>query len=298
MSEKKLPHQTSPVYCALIMVTVLGLSLAAAMLLCKVKNAGVQQGRAILADMCKAGLDKFLPPAAGEQWYLLKEDNQIIGWRCCLIRNDGGNLAGLAAEVHAKAGEQAGQWEVWKLDNNASAGDYLAGDLRNSDRIIGSQNTEISLAAGRVQAKQLINGSWMYSHNDRPDSYIPEGMMEIVARQVGKLQTRAVFKTILNPYPPAGSKTSFISVSMEYVGQSEGIDGADVSIEFSIPGMPSEPRIYSFASDGRLVRSKIADVVEEYMDKSKVLAAFPAAQTIVKALGQPITQDDSLDSPE
>ncbi|MBI5724981.1 MAG: hypothetical protein HZA50_13555 [Planctomycetes bacterium] len=299
MADRNIGNQTSPVYCALVMVTVLGLSLAAAWMLCKTTGGRARQARTILADIRKTGLDKLIGPAGREQWFLQKSAGRTVGWKYFSIQSDGQTVTGLTADIQKSPDRQLGQWEAWTLNNGADRGSYLAGKLAGKNKIELAQNTSINLSGARVQIRQLFDSSWKSSGGLAPDTYIPEGLMELVACRVGQLKANAVFKTVINNIVTPDDRLHFVSVLMEYAGQPEGVGGGwEVRLEFTVSDQPSKPRVYSFAPDGRLVKSMIDDIVEEAVDKAKVLAVFPEADDIVNAIGQTSPRKEPPELPQ
>lgn len=271
---------------ALIMLGVLLAGTAVAWLLVRERQAPLDRGAEILARIRQAGLGQFWTSSRA-RWFLLhrRSDGGTVGWRAVLRSrpSDGAGYRGLTVVYLARRGQ--GDWEGWKLNSDASTSVYHAGGVLRRAQWLVSTDTQIRYDGGDVTAVQQIGGRTFRSRADAPHAYLPEGLGGLVRRLVAEQQTRAKFRAVFNQVPPAGDRTRFGTILIEYLGSEKGEAGRrdTVAVEYASV-MGTQRSTYRLDEEGNVVGRTGRELSETAASREDVLKLYPDAPSTLQAV--------------
>ena len=273
-------------------------SLLVAAGLVRSRGGPVREGEAILAEVRQKGLAAYWQPYA-VRWYLIQAGGQVVGWRATVTIDRGGTaFEGIHVYVRDSARSDPGHWEWWRLNADATGGEYRAGKVVRS--LLAWQiptDTTIRLTGGQVFAKQVIQQWVLESQARTAANYLPEGTLELAARLVAERKTRAQFRLIFNEDLPLERTTRFRSIRLEYADPAGSkVPGAQGRVNLEILAGGEQPeRAYFFDSGGGLVREIDGLLLSVLVDQEQVRTRFPDASGLVISVMQKM---DFLFTPE
>jgi len=263
-----------------VLLLVLGVSVAAAWWLVYSRSRPYGRGGEILRQIRRDGLKKYWP-APHQRWYLFTHKGVHAGWRYVARRpNKAGGFDGWTIHYESATGLLA--WEHWQLNADATRGEYVAGTLA-AHRI--EPDTRISLEDGKISAMQTIKEEPYRSSAEAVPEYLPEGTLPLARHLVARGGGEAKFRLIHNRVPPNGGVTRFVTIAVK----DEGKAGAEYpnarrmrSIDSSVFGR----RSYMLVIDahGDVLASHTGDSVLAVATIDEVRKVSAAAPTIVKRL--------------
>ena len=227
---------------ALLMAGVLAATVAAAWVLDAAAGRRRRRGAEIVAHIRSRGLEAFWPESTRIDWYLIRGREAPVGWRASARwRSGSGGFAGVALEVYSAGYGR----EEWALNGDATAGDYAA---VSQSRRHGPSATDIAFADGAVT---VVRVPGRRARSPAPDNYIPEGMVDLVVRQVADRQTDALFKMVFNERENRHKAVDYGAMRIRDVGPSRA-GGRKVGISATRGGGELD-RVYEFDANGRVV---------------------------------------------
>ncbi|HDZ21716.1 hypothetical protein LCGC14_0284770 [marine sediment metagenome] len=278
-----------------VLAALLASSIAIAWAYAEQISAPRRRGAEFVADLHRMGLKQMLPDTSA-RFYLHKRE-AVVGWRAALggYRPDG-TYEGLDIVLRQiSEGNAAGQWERWRLDDSANTGYYVAGGFRFREgqwEVI--PTTWIKLAGPRVLVQQNIKGRAFRSAADVPDSYLPEGTMDLALRAMrGQARSRQ-FNFIDNSIPPTGGKPQFIGLKLRDITEETPLPAGTVAaIESSIAGQPKE--IVFLDEQGLIHTTKRGKLSETRSSPAELYEHFPQLDGQLRQIQQAVQLVAPLD---
>jgi hypothetical protein len=221
---------------------------------------------------------------------------QPIGWKMGLRHAEqDGSYTGLDVVArHGAARFPEILWSVWKLNADATQGDYQAGTLAvklNGWRL--KPDTRIRQADGQLDVSQGAPPLSILTQGPAPDNYIPEGLMPLTYFLTARGKQARGFRMIFNDHlPPRGSNAP--PTVAERVGPLANltqlprrVPGATVGAEIylSAGGEMLRTRTYVFDQTGRtlaLFYEKSTELLAT--DWATVHKSYPNANAHLAAL--------------
>jgi len=253
---------------SLVLLAVLAVSVLAAWVMVRVRQAPIARGQAILRQMRDRTLQEFWGDKPDMTWLLTREPGgQPVGYMArARWRTDEGYEGAVFATVQGHR-----QAERWSIDPSASAGTYV-GDIG----WMAATETFITLSAGRVTVRQ---GRSKPVAKAAPGNYIPEGLMWLVVAEVSKTDKSAVFSMVFNAEAIQLDDVNFTTITMTPLGDGNVRVRADL-----LAGRIDQT--YQVDSQGNVVRveDNADHSVSSVVDVKELAKLFPEATELVPFL--------------
>jgi|GEM_PF-1796279 len=265
---------------SLVMLGVLLLMVSAAWLLVRARSVPPAGAEDVLRALREKGLRHYWPRPR-ERWLLLRKDGAPVGWNAAVVLPAGnGEFRGL--DVTYDASSRAIVWEAWRLNADATAGDYAAGRANGRGRSL-TTDTRIRYAAGRLETVQFIDGQRYASGAEAPGNYLPEGTVPLARRIVADRESSARFQMVIHSAPPQGDRTRLVTLTIAYAGTTprgplEGARQVHVSLGRTDSG------VYLLDEDGDLLGAEDGGLSMTAATAAEVSQQYGNAARLVRAL--------------
>ncbi|MCD4825976.1 MAG: hypothetical protein K8S55_15400 [Phycisphaerae bacterium] len=283
---------------SLILLAILGGSVAIAAWLANHRGEPVRQGIEILDEIRKEGLSSYWPATQEQlQWFLIRKGQVNVGWRVVYRRKLPGETSDFGGGMifYSSDGPKSRHAaSKWRLTNDANKGLYtsMEGLLSRPPHLRAQSFTRIELLGGELKNGKLPDGEIFVtqrmgqhkhdSHAGMPGNYIPEGLTQLVLRQVAQRQTHAKFKIIIDSQPPDQGRIIFFTQEMEYIGPATNHPTA-VIVEtrlFTPSGQAMDVQLYTIEPNGKILKRTHGNIEEVAVSQEEVVKAFPEAEQI------------------
>jgi hypothetical protein len=236
---------------ALIMLGLFLLSVGIAWWICVDRGQYVREGEIIVAKIHNSTLESFWH-GAGQSYYLVREKQQVIGWRADMrIPAKGGGFEGFLMQVIRVGSRPQVHVRRWRLDSAAAEGWFQIAWLEG--------------AAPRVDLDKGYLVEDIPGHQGKaevPANFLPEGTLPLAASLVAQAKTQAFFKSVyVNESGPRDMEQPQVAnvglTNLIYKGQEtvqEGgkpIQASAVEVRLGILGKERTETIY-LAPDGHI----------------------------------------------
>lgn len=251
-------------------------------------SASRRRGAEFVADLHRMGLKQMLPETSA-RFYLHKRE-AVIGWQAARggFRPDG-TYEGLDIVLRQfPEGNAAGQWERWRLDDNANTGYYVAGKfLFTEGQCVVIPTTWIKLAGPRVSVLQKFQHGALRSAANVLDNYLPKGTRDLALRATRGQERSRQFNLILSSVRPAGDKPRFISLKLRDVTEETPLPaGTAAAIESSIAGQPKE--IVFLDEQGLAHTTKVGKLTKTRSSPAELYEHFPQLDDRLRQIEQAV----------
>jgi hypothetical protein len=283
---RQAPHRPRFTVIAVLMFAMLAVATGLAWLIV-VSRTGLQSAGAELVQRVHSeGLSAFWDRSPHVRWLLAYRDDNPVGWRVEMrLPQPEGGFEGLDAALYDIRGRTRGQWEQWRLNADATTGEYRAGELRVTPAGLSlPANTRIVLSEGRIGAQQQAGDSpmWLESGAAAPDNYVPEGTLPLVRHLVAETGRDASFRMVFNEQPPRQGKTTFGVVTMERRELGE-TDYPGAAARVLVSGIAGEQTLL-LDDRGELVAVLGGELRIVAVSREQVYAKFPQARQVAVLL--------------
>lgn len=269
-----------------VTITVLLLSTGAAWLFVlarssatnRAKSAMTDSGDEALGQIRNQGLDHYWGSGTQrrEDWYLLYSDRSRSpeGWRAVIRwREPDGTHKGL--ELQSPQG--VWRWEYWQLNGQGTAGHYEAGGVSTrpgSPHLQKKTITKIILDQGRVELHQ----PGRVSEAAVPESYVPEGMLDLACFVAMVRGSDAEFRVIFNDDPPDGKVVRFGSATVTDIRHVQR--GVEALVTKTNVRGGSGKRMLLFNQAGLLVGTTVDSIREQRVARDTIVRIFRNANYV------------------
>ena len=262
---------------AMVMLTLLALSVGGAWWLQHRAEGGIAGGKAVLDEIRRRGVAAFYGQDRSQQWMLGYESGPSpVGWRLQVLQTDGDTFVGRLRQEFPW--ERLNVQETWRLNADATAGDYESLVTRPNSPV-GAQ-TAISLAGGKVTVQQLYPRFRGKAAAEAPVNYLPEGTIPAAVQVVAEQQARARFRLIYDQIDHTRG-IQFRNVTLEYIGTDRTQEGQELRrVRESGDGGES---VYELDPSGRIVAIHSKSTRWLAVDEDEVRAAFSGVPPIPEA---------------
>ncbi|MBS3822142.1 MAG: hypothetical protein KGY81_10315 [Phycisphaerae bacterium] len=283
----------------LVMLLVLLAAVTVAWLLAREPGEGVATAAAIIADIRSEGLGAYWSGEPVLHWYLIRIRGKPVGWRVTYRQGDDDGFGG--GQVLIRRSPKGGATEAissWWLNRDATRGVYKGHSLgssvvaQDSGRLVKMRSeteARIELRDGQLNILQVFDGRPVESQAPAPPGYIPEGADDLAMALAAQRRTHALFRMIIDQYPPEGSYPIFLRLSMQYLGPPEGEPNHTVmEVTRSRRGQTLNKATYILDRDGEVLESSYEiggrSFTETRSSEENVLKVFPNARSIFTSL--------------
>ncbi len=279
---------------AVLMFALLAVAVGVAWIIVQQRTAPHGRGAEMVGRIREEGLSSFWQRSPHHTWVLIRRGQGVVGWNASVRMPlaDGG-FEGLYVRVIAAGDRAAGDWEYWRLNDDATTGRYEAGVVRllaGGERATSSSHTSIELSDNRVEATQTVRDPrgqsvLMRSSASAPDSYAPEGTISLLRRLIAETGDDGAFHVVFNEQPPLGDRTAFGSIHMERREPPDDDDPrASVAVALTTSLNRDVEQIYLLDDDYELVAGLIGDMRLDRVERDEVMSEFPEAEAVLTHL--------------
>ncbi len=226
-----------------VMLGILVASGAAAWLLVHMRRQeridAVELGAQIISKIKTRGLGHYWPQDNPEVlWYLVNNtDGREVGWNVLLISPRDGQYRGREIFTNSVAGSRSE--ENWSVDADLASVRY-EGIIQAPNLV---QRTRITFDNGKVTVARGDRAV----ESSVPDNYIPEGIFNVVLREVVSAGEVADFMMIFNSEAIADGRVNFQKVIISPQGGGKAV--------VNLPGR--SVNTYTLDQDGKITRIKM-----------------------------------------
>ena len=278
-----------------VLAALLAGSIAIAWAYAEQISAPRRRGAEFVANLHRTGLKQMGGDTSARVY--MHQAGPIRGWRAALGRfRPDGTYEGLDIRLTQIAeGSAVGQWEKWRLDDSATTGYYVAGEFHFiKGQCVVIATTRIELAGPRVSVVQQLQRVVLRSAADVPDSYLPEGTLDLALRAMRGQERSRQFNFIDNSIPPTGGKPQFIGLKLRDVTEETPLPaGTAAAIESSIAGKPKE--IVFLDEQGLIHTTKRGKLSETRSSPAELYEHFPQLDTPLRQIHQAVQLVAPLD---
>jgi hypothetical protein len=275
------PGKSRPTMVAVIMLGLFLLSVGIAWWISVDRGQYVREGEIIVAKLHNSTLESFWH-GAGQSYYLIREKQQVIGWRADFrIPARGGGFEGFLIQVIRVGNRAQVHVRRWRLDSAAAEGWFQIAWLEG--------------AAPRVDLDKGYLVEDIPGHPDKvevPSNFLPEGTLPLAARLVAQGKTQAFFKSVyVNESGPRDAELPQIAnvglTNLIYKGQEtiqEGgkpIQASVVEVRLGILGKERTETIY-LAPDGHVALIARPDQTLTPTTLAELAKCDPAAMQMIQ----------------
>jgi len=266
---------------AVIMLGTLLASVGVAWLLVRRARAKTRRGAEVIAQI-RQGLALHWRNHPKVQWYLVRIDDELIGWRAIArIPRKGGGYEGMNL-YYQSIGPGAVIAERWTLNADASEGLYDARVLVGNAAVPNRPDTHIALSDGQVK---VLHAKYGRSRAAAPTNYVPEGTRDLACFLAGRRKATAQFQMVLNDMPPEEKSRKIRFVQFTVMQSVRSGNTLRVTERLSMPPGPATERTYD--SEGRLLLRRTGQEVRSAVSEEEITKAFPDAPEILQRLLKP-----------
>jgi hypothetical protein len=280
---EKLKRDNNRVLLGLIMLGVLVLSTALAWFVGYVHASPARRGENLMAELYSQGVD---PADLREESYYEvtpTSNGRAIGWFARLTEGDE-TIRGVT--LHASAGRRP-TVELWTLGNDLREGLYQARELVGRQATL---TTRIALSGDQMSVEMFDGPGRAAATAQRPDNYIPEGLMTLVAARVAQSGEPAAFKIILNEAAIDAGRLYFADVQMTPRGQRR------VEVQIMAVGQRISS-LYQFDEQWRMEWRQIGPLKYRRVDLEQLVQIDPQAADLL-AWSRAMLKAATPDEPE
>lgn len=277
---------------ALMLLVLLG-ALGAAWLLSRTPAHGIASATDIIADIRNRGLDDFWSTEPVAYWYIIRRNDQPIGWSVSYREGEEGGFRGTSVQVvRMPQGQIHEAQSSWWLNLDATKGTYsaqsghvsLAGGLRAS-----RDSIEVRFQNGQLTIVQRLGNQEVVSGAPMPPGYIPDGLRPLALAMTARKKTEALFRMIGDNIPPSGEYPRFLRLNMKYLSPPpDHANQAMIELTESLEGASFPPEIYVLDREGIILREEriVGDqkVVYTRSSEADVSRIFPEAIPTIRRL--------------
>lgn len=270
---------------AATLLGVLLLCVGVAWLLVVYKSADALEGARIINEIQRKGIGAYLSAEGSENYYLITDGGQPLGWKFVYTKPlQNGEYAGgciMLQNTGPDSVEISGS--VWKLNANASEGEYTSHIFIRDAMPQEVYITRITLSDKDVQLEQNIGGKAITAASQRPANYIPEDLTRPAMFMLAQKKRDACFKTIYDAILPDNPSIPFITLRCRYGGTESGL--LKLAVRSSIDNSSTEDSVFFFDAAGKITKIlSPGGGVESLTTRDELQKMFPNSMNVIKTL--------------